>query len=895
MADLWTLPSNTKLATLEENVTVSINLPLVNNSATVSLISGKLPGGIRISGSQIVGTPYEVPRVTDYRFVLRATLNGETRDRTFIITVGDADAPIWQTSSGLLPVGTNNTFYILDNSPVDFQMLAVDPDLPVGQSLEFFIASGDGQLPPGITLTRDGRLVGVVDPILAIERTLLYNAGTYDTAPYDFASAGYDFGLRSSNGFDSFFYDTAIYDFNYPQRTPKKLNRYYQFTVSASDGDLVSRRTFRIYVVGDDFFRADNTIMQVGTGTFTADNTNIRVPIWLTPGDLGVRRANNYVTLFLDVIDSNNLTGVITYFLVATNPDNTPSRLPPGLELDSSTGEIAGKVPYQAEVTTTFKFTIRAQRFTPDQEEEIVASSKTFTVRLLGEINSETKWVTGSDLGLLASNVISVLRVEATTNVPGSKVIYSLASGRLPPGLALSFDGEIVGKVNAFGENVYKSIWRASRQYHLNDVVRHQGVLYQALSTHQSTSTGTFSIDQGLWARYNYRTNGLTVFDNDTFRLDANTTTVDRSYQFTVVAQDLYKYSIVTKQFVIRISDPDSKKYSNLFMKPFLKEEVRRNFNAFISNPEIFIPEYIYRPSDPNFGIQREVKMLAYPGIETKELQVFVQAMSTNHRRKQYRIGELKSAVAKVPGTNDIVYEVLYLEVIDPAEPSEGRTKKSISIRNTKKINVNSVSATPKDVFYDYEEKPSFTVLTRNRPITVTLGEDFIVQTRDDGEFELKWQEGLEIDSRTESRILSILEGLSPNRVLRPEPEANTIKVDSNVVKAGQNIDNIKYISNITNMRDNIRNMTNARTERNFVPLWMRSAQETSVNELGYTPALVLCYCKPGTSKIIQSAINASDFNFSQFNLDMDRYIIDNTLLSSQPQYLLFANYQFNI
>jgi hypothetical protein len=89
--------------------------------------------------------------------------------------------------------------------------------------------------------------------------------------------------------------------------------------------------------------------------------------------------------------------------------------------------------------------------------------------------------------------------------------------------------------------------------------------------------------------------------------------------------------------------------------------------------------------------------------------------------------------------------------------------------------------------------------------------------------------------------------------------------------------------------------MSNTRTERNFVPLWMRSAQETSVNELGYTPALILCYCKPGTSKIIQSAINASNFNFSQFNLDMDRYIIDNTLLSSQAQYLLFANYQFNV
>jgi hypothetical protein len=328
-------------------------------------------------------------------------------------------------------------------------------------------------------------------------------------------------------------------------------------------------------------------------------------------------------------------------------------------------------------------------------------------------------------------------------------------------------------------------------------------------------------------------------------------------------------------------------------MKPFLKEETRRNFNAFISNPEIFIPDYIYRPSDPNFGIQREIKMLSYAGIETKELEEFVAAMATNHRRKRYRVGELKSAVAKVPGTNDVVYEVLYLDVVDPYDPEEGRTRKSFTIRNSKKIKVNSVNATPKNTFYDYEEKPSFTVQSRNRTITVTLGEDFIVETRADGVFELEWQEGLEIDSRTETRILTVLKGLSPNMVLRPEPEANTIKVDSSVIKAGQTNDSVKYISNITNMRDNIRPI--GRTERNFVPLWMRSSQEGSVNELGFTPALILCYCKPGTSEIVKSAIKASGFNFSQFDLDIDRYIIDNTLISSQPQYLLFANYQFNI
>jgi hypothetical protein len=85
------------------------------------------------------------------------------------------------------------------------------------------------------------------------------------------------------------------------------------------------------------------------------------------------------------------------------------------------------------------------------------------------------------------------------------------------------------------------------------------------------------------------------------------------------------------------------------------------------------------------------------------------------------------------------------------------------------------------------------------------------------------------------------------------------------------------------------------RTERSFVPLWMRSSQPGSVNELGYTSAIVLCYCKPGTSAIVKAAINAKNFDFSTFDLDLDRYIIDSTDITSEPRYLLFANYRYNI
>ncbi len=38
----------------------------------------------------------------------------------------------------------------------------------------------------------------------------MYSYGTYDTAPYDIINGGYDFGIKSSNGFDSFYYDTTV-------------------------------------------------------------------------------------------------------------------------------------------------------------------------------------------------------------------------------------------------------------------------------------------------------------------------------------------------------------------------------------------------------------------------------------------------------------------------------------------------------------------------------------------------------------------------------------------------------------------------------------------------------------------------------------------------------------
>ena len=139
---IWTKKSGNTIATVNENDVVAIDLPLIDSvdstAIQVEVISGKLPSGLRVNGNQITGTPIEVPIETKVRFVLRATLDKTINDRTFKLSVVGEDAPDWVTDPGLLPVGNNDTFYILDSSPIEFQLLATDEDIAAGQTLEYF-------------------------------------------------------------------------------------------------------------------------------------------------------------------------------------------------------------------------------------------------------------------------------------------------------------------------------------------------------------------------------------------------------------------------------------------------------------------------------------------------------------------------------------------------------------------------------------------------------------------------------------------------------------------------------------------------------------------------------------------------------------------------------------
>ena len=127
----------------------------------------------------------------------------------------------------------------------------------------------------------------------------------------------------------------------------------------------------------------------------------------------------------------------------------------------------------------------------------------------------------------------------------------------------------------------------------------------------------------------------------------------------------------------------------------------------------------------------------------------------------------------------------------------------------------------------------------------------------------------------------------------RLRPKGDTIKIDSNAINVSEGLDQKKYISNITNMRDRIRAV--GQNLREFYPLWMRTAQATGQGELGFVLGVPLCYCKPGQADQIILNIANSGFDFKTLNIEIERYNIDSTDGNSEEQYIPFANYTFNV
>jgi len=813
----WITPAGS-LGTLTERII--IDQPLAATSTvgniTFSLIAGSLPRGLRLSNGSIKGSPTEVKIYTESKFVIRASDGVDLEDRTFTLAVDGSDAPMWLTAEGFLNVGLADAYFVLDNAYVNFQLEATDTDLIAGDALEFYLVPNGGLLPPGLTLSKDGIISGFTDPIFALEYSRDPYGG-YDTAPLDITPL--DFVEAKSNGFDTFYYDSETFDYNEPSRTPRRLSRIYNFVVAVTDGVHTETRLFKIYVVTEEFLQADNSLVQVDTNLFTSDANSNRTPIWITESNLGRFRANNYVTIFLDVYDPPTLTGTITYFLMPTNADNSVSELPPGMALDSVTGEIAGRVPYQARVTKTYTFTMRAVNFpstlaytaytlrgawnssityaindavtylglvyickvahrnVPPTDVTywtagVSSADKEFSVEIVGEIESAVNWLSDSDLGSIKPNQASQKFVKAESLLYGGRIGYEWVSGTLPPGLTFLPTGILEGKVKQFADDAGPGL---TRFYERTD----------SLAPAEDSST--------LSREY-------------TTTFDGSETTFDKKFTFTIRARDSVNFATLNKTFFLTVVADTTKTFANIYVKAFQSKSKRLAWYNFITDATIFKPSDIYRYGDPNFGIQTALQVLIYAGIESVQAVNYVQSMSRNHYRKRLQFGDLGVAKAKDPTTQETIYEIIYVNIVDEYEKNGASISQTVELSNTIKSKVL--------VSYD------------------------------------------------------------------------AIKIDSDVPLVSDSDHQRIFPNSIKNMRKRIAGV--GTNDREFLPLWMRSIQDTASYETGYVKALPLCYCNPGSSAAVLSRIKASNFDFKTIDFLADRYIIDIIDGQIEDKYLAF-------
>lgn len=648
---VWTQPSGS-LGTFQEGLPINnLQLPIANDAGvTYTKISGDLPAGLWLSNHNIKGTPFEVVRDKIFTFCIRASLNGQISDRTFSITIAGPDNPVIITPPGLLDIGLYKQLYVVDDSFVNYQIEAYDSDTIAGQSLTYFIT--EGTLPPGLSLSPTGVIYGVVDSVTTLqpaEGNGSFDHGYYDSGPYDFASP------QLQNGYDNLQYDYLGFDY-YAVTQPKSLNRFYEFVVSVTDGEtlLPPSQSFQIYVVNPDTFRADSEALVSNAKWFNADVSYLQAPVWLTPSDLGTYRANNYITLVLDVFDTTAV-----YYEI----DNI-ANLPPNMNIDLVTGEIFGRVPAQPATTKTYSFTVTASRYGDATTSETAHSSKSFTVKIIGEIDSVISWITPSNLGHINVGTISTLNIVAMSSITNANISYRITNGVLPPGLTLSQDGEILGKVSQYSNQVNfdnKSTTFDSDQSQFRVTFDDNTTIFDDNSTKigYSPYVTTFNksnVKSGIIS-FDLTPTSKTTFDN-------GTTTIDRIYKFTVEAYDESYFSAVSRTFSITIDVLHYNLYSNIYVKPYMTPSHRAVWSKFINNPAIFTPDSLYRQNDPEFGLQPELNMLIYAGIETKQISAYTELL--NESVKRFHFGDLQKAIAYNPGTTTPVYEVLYANMIDP-------------------------------------------------------------------------------------------------------------------------------------------------------------------------------------------------------------------------------------
>jgi hypothetical protein len=704
---IWITPAGS-LGTIAEGQYYSVPLTATDpDGGTVyyRVIAGALPSGIVVDSN--TGLLHGIPAATEFvqselidlaetvtsKFAIRAytvkvqsgqIIVDRLSDRTFTLSVIGQDNPQWIT-----PPGQVGVFY--DASPVSLQLEYNDNDRY--DPLQVLLVAGE--LPPGLVIDNTGLITGYIKLVTP------FGIGVIP---------GND---RAGQGWDDYPYD-------WPTST---ISTSYEFTLEVTDGKASDLRTFFIFVYARNSLTADNNTVSNDTTFITADVDNNRPPVMITPpGDIGRVRHDNF---FAFKIDAESPDGNPFEYSLSTGPrigfdapgslydssgfDRINLALPPNLQLDPQTGWISGYLTNIGATKRIYTFAVRAVELAPS-----TASSPPnfYEITVEGDIDTEITWITPTDLGFIDNGEQSTLTVEAVAR-SGAELNYRFASpsrqGFLssiwvnaggsgydpanPP--AVSFISEFgygataIAQVGAGGAVETIQIVNPGFGYVRPPEVRivgGGGSGAQAVAFLEYNPQGGYfsKLPQGLRLLPSGNIAGNVSWK--TFLLDGGTTTLDRTSQtgrppsfttidslfiFHVEAYNAAKTLSSVKEFRITVLNTLDSPVLDIDLVAFPPDRDRDFIQNLLTSPNVMQENLIYRPDDPNFGVSKRVQFLHLSGLSPKQTEVFVDAMTKNHYRKNLVLGEIRTARA-LDDDGNVLYEVVYSTIIDDLVNNQG-------------------------------------------------------------------------------------------------------------------------------------------------------------------------------------------------------------------------------
>lgn len=341
-----------------------------------------------------------------------------------------------------------------------------------------------------------------------------------------------------------------------------------------------------------------------------------------------------------------------------------------------------------------------------------------FTLTVTGDTDTEVTWITGEDLGVIVNGAVSHLRIEAE-NRGGLPLQYELATGEfneLPQGLTLLPSGEIAGRatfntfaidlgsttfdasqstitrldpttfdstfvftVNAYSEDDEQALYKVSNIKVVDGGTGYTSspaiTLSEPIGAGAVQATATAIAAGGSITAVTVTNSGAQYTGTAGYTI----TGTGAGAVLNVIMQPTGYRRLVSvyKTFTVRVLRAYNKPYQDLYVVAMPPQNDRVMLENLLSDTDIFIPAAIYRPTDPNFGVSKQVIYQHAVGLEPELLSVYVESLYLNHYWKNLVLGGIRTAQAR-DSAGSVIYEVVYSPVIDDLVNAQGQSVSKI-------------------------------------------------------------------------------------------------------------------------------------------------------------------------------------------------------------------------